>query len=69
MAKTKYCDECRFFSYPTEESVECSKGHRPRFYKPKTQWSADWGYKRRCDDFILGDHVHVINLGADNGKK
>lgn len=54
--KAKNCDECQFFNveltYPF--NVVCSKGHKPRFYKPATLSDAhrgDWGFKRRCNDF------------------
>ena len=75
MAKAKHCNECRFFRrlIPiSRPDLLCEKGHRPKFYKPANLhaviWSDSWGWKRRCDDFILGDHVQVISQGAVNDK-
>jgi len=75
MAKTQYCDECKYKRdlIPLSRSdLLCEKGHRPRFYKPKNLhqvvFGSSWGYKRRCDDFVLGDHVHVIDVGVLNAK-
>ena len=64
----KYCDECKFrtdkyiggkhFLEDINKPVSpydliCTKGHRPRFYMPKTDNPNcnDWGWKRNCDDF------------------
>lgn len=57
--KTRHCDECKHFApralrdYPLlrDCSVLCDKGHKLRFYKPKTYVDNTWGYKRKCEDF------------------
>ena len=60
--ETRYCDECAhadfdFIANPKIDNSKftCAKGHKPRFYKPRTGKDGylefDWGYKRRCLDF------------------
>lgn len=52
MKRAANCEECENF-LRTEDKV-CKKGHRPRFYPPKTMRAAtlgDFGWKRRCSDF------------------
>lgn len=59
--KASYCDECYNLEHPLDGKSEpkCSKGHKPRFYKPKSdcRYSSDWGYKRVCDDFEISTKV------------
>lgn len=75
MSKTQYCDECQFHQYRTgkiaegaarrsDDTLRCLRGHKPRFYHPKNGnfYNSSWGYKRRCDDFVVGEHVQVINI-------
>jgi hypothetical protein len=31
--------------------MDCRKGHKPRFYLPKEDFSEDCGWKRRCNEF------------------
>ena len=69
MAKAKYCDECKFFHYPLtpfgdvdiDQMPVCTKGHKPRFFKPRRIYG-DGGFKRKCEDFEIGDHVKIINV-------
>jgi len=55
--KTRHCEECRYFScvfdMASSHDVDatCTKGHRLRFYKPRSITDDDYGYKRRCEDF------------------
>lgn len=60
--RAAHCDECRHFDADIvpHEGWPCVKGHKPRFYTPKTVMQAEsgrWvllrlaGWKRRCDDF------------------
>jgi hypothetical protein len=67
--KTHWCDQCTHYDFKitgklkdgTEKlDVDCKKGHKPRFYKPKlfsikgVPKKIDFnsfGYKRRCGDF------------------
>lgn len=65
--KAKHCDFCQHHDYARikkQERLICKKGHKPRFYMPKddfdAQWGDDWGWKRRCNDFEIGDHVQRI---------
>ncbi len=46
--KTRNCGDCK---HRISFRVECSKGHRPRFYPPKDERDDNWGFKRRCVDF------------------
>ena len=54
--KASYCIDCQRRSLHGEysEKLECLKGHRPRFYKPKNPklyWAEDYGWKRICSDY------------------
>ena len=54
--KAKQCDECQHFDGErwNHKDGPCTKGHRPRFYKPLTfsqAHSSSWGWKRKCEDF------------------
>lgn len=53
--ETRFCDECAHAGEDAYGDFLCSKGHKPRFYKPRTGKDGylefDWGYKRRCLDF------------------
>ena len=52
--KANHCDECHWHVPDCMEATHpCHKGHRPRFYFPKTESPHEtyWGFKRRCDDF------------------
>lgn len=71
MVKTQYCDECKYRYYMEEGPFHCLKNHKPRFYQPKNGnvYSDGWGYKRRCSDFVVGDHVKFISLGGDDEKE
>ena len=69
MAKAQACDFCQHFDFgETSESEpfawilkpSCAKGHTPRFFSPRDPMDQDWGWKRRCDDFQLGESVIVV---------
>ena len=49
--KAKQCIECTHFELRWKEA-ECFMGHKPRFYQPRDPLHTDWGWKRRCDDFM-----------------
>lgn len=59
--KTKYCDDCKhvapLFTHafsPKMKRPPCDKGHRPKFFQPKSMGDAvhgRYGFKRRCLDF------------------
>ena len=52
---TKDCFACTNF-VPTEEL--CIKGHKPRFYMPKHPLDFNFGFKRKCLDFVnRGEYV------------
>ena len=37
MTSTRHCDDCVFFSYdPNANEAECEKGHKLRFFSPKS---------------------------------
>ncbi len=48
--KTHHCDECAHHNFLRDEPV-CSKGHKPRFYVPRSSLDRDAGWKRKCADF------------------
>jgi len=48
--KTHHCDECAHHNFLRDEPV-CSKGHKPRFYVPRSYLDRDAGWKRKCADF------------------
>ena len=52
---TKFCDECKYAEFHKvligRVSLECHKGHRPRFFIPKSSLDHFYGWKRKCDDF------------------
>ena len=53
--KTANCDECLHSHWhATEESIrmECAMEHKPRFYQPRSNDDQNYGYKRKCADFI-----------------
>ena len=66
MIKTQHCEECAFRQWVGSSGLKCLKGHKPRFYMPRTEDSAgyigmnDCGWKRRCADFEIGKHVQVF---------
>ena len=52
--QTKHRDECKHSQSYLPEEMRCLKGHRPRFYTPKTITQAqrgEFGWKRKCEDF------------------
>jgi len=57
MTRAVYCDECKYYDprgLEEGERVVCRKGHKPRFYLPKTTMHSImgvYGYRRRCEDF------------------
>ena len=48
--ETKFCVECKHFKMHEYEN-ECLKGHRLRFYTPRSMFDDKCGYKRKYDDF------------------
>jgi hypothetical protein len=67
--KTQYCDECQYREWVGESGLACKQGHKPRFYRPRSDpyWQ-NWGWKRKCADFVLGDHVHRLTPSNDQAK-
>jgi len=64
-AIVRHCEDCQHREWvKVSNGLRCRKGHKPRFYKPRNgnPYDAEWGWKRRCADFVMGDHVHVIHL-------
>ena len=55
----QHCDTCRWWQgsvvYMPEH--ECSRGHRPNFYLPKSPDDTTYGYKRRCEDWREKEQV------------
>ena len=57
---TAHCIDCQHRDLdPDLGKLTCSKGHRPRFYAPRTPGDANWGWKRRCEDFASRAGVDI----------
>jgi len=52
--KARQCTGCAhlYFSFKRGITIYCGKGHKPRFYQPRNELDQDWGWKRRCSDFL-----------------
>lgn len=51
-AKTRHCDECVHWNgkhHP--DDFRCKHGHKPRYHLPRNPIDANWGFKRKCEDF------------------
>ena len=56
--KASDCIDCN--NYQSDETA-CQIGHKPRFYKPKSDpHDPDWGWKRKCADFV--EKPYLIGL-------
>ena len=69
--ETRYCEWCQHHAFIGDTNqLVCAKGHKPRFYKPRTTspMDSDWGWKRRCEDYERGDDVYVIPLSYGEVK-
>lgn len=69
MSKAKNCDECQH-SYTRDWDLRlyCNKGHKPRYYAPKTiseALRANFGWKRTCEDF----QIHPLQALADQAQE
>ena len=51
--RTRHCDECAHFraAFIFEKKV-CNAGHAPRYYPMRSAVDFDYGWKRRCADFV-----------------
>lgn len=58
-SKTHWCEDCKFRRWVGDDGLRCVKGHKPRFYIPSSgnPYHDDYGWKRRCLDFEIGNHV------------
>jgi len=58
--------ECKHIEFTNDDKglLVCSIGHKPRFYAPKSsnQYFENFGWKRKCTDFEIGDHVQIFNI-------
>jgi hypothetical protein len=63
-AIVRYCEDCQHREFVKVSDLRCLKGHKPRFYLPRNgdPYDANWGWKRRCADFVVGNHVKVISF-------
>lgn len=48
---TRHCDECEYGNSDKPAALVCDKGHKPKWYMPKSGIDTDWGYKRKCAEF------------------
>lgn len=62
MTPTRHCDDCVFFSYdPNANEAECEKGHKLRFFLPKSAVDFDYGWKRKCSDYeVSWRHIEEV---------
>lgn len=60
--KTQYCDECEHRKWVGDgNGLACKIGHKPRFFKPTgNPYFENWGWKRKCADFVVGKHVQML---------
>lgn len=60
--KTQYCDECEHRKWVDDgNGLACKIGHKPRFFKPTgNPYFENWGWKRKCADFVVGKHVQML---------
>lgn len=49
--KTHDCQECKHHDF-SGDKLKCLEGHKPRFFTPRSPVDDNWGWKRRCEDFI-----------------
>lgn len=63
-AKTRHCEDCRFRKWSGSSALICLKGHRPKFFMPKSPMDTDWGWKKKCGDYRLGAHVLIIKASG-----
>ena len=53
--KPRHCYDCSQWDGEDDEgrpALPCHAGHRPRFYRPRDQWDCEYGFKRKCADFM-----------------
>lgn len=51
--KTQHCEDCLHGKWSVVDSdLTCEMKHKPRFFTPKSPLDRDWGFKRRCSDFV-----------------
>lgn len=63
----RHCEDCQFREWVGDSGLRCLRGHKSRFYNPRNgNPYDDYGWKRRCADFVMGDHVQVIHA-PNNG--
>ena len=43
--KAHHCDVCTHQKVPFIDTIQCLKGHKPRFYKPKSYTDNSWATK------------------------
>ncbi len=58
--KARQCEECahhtlKWYRYRGGEQfdvLKCGKGHKPRFYLPRSPLDFNFGWKKVCGDFM-----------------
>ena len=66
MTTTRNCEDCQSREWVGNRGLRCLLGHTPRFYAPRNgnPYADGWGWRRRCDDFVPGEHVHLVSVGG-----
>ena len=61
------CNECAYARLSKDElDLFCLRGHHPRFFQPKSGdfTSGEWGWRRKCDDFVYSRTVEDRMINA-----
>ena len=58
--ETRNCEDCQHRRWVGDHGLRCTKGHKQRFYNPRRGELYAEGWRRRCADYVLGDHVMLI---------
>lgn len=72
--KASQCDECghsttKWYCYRGGEPFDvltCGKGHKPRFYLPRSPLDFNFGWKKVCGDF-MPSNAKVTGLSVSEG--
>lgn len=58
--ETRHCEDCAMW-IAGWSGGRCAAGHRPRFYMPHNELDLNWGWKRKCADFVLTSERGQMN--------
>jgi hypothetical protein len=55
--KTQQCYQCAHRNFEAELDSICDKGHKPKFFIPRSALDQNYGWKRKCADYEERQHV------------